>query len=64
MSDVSTTATAVTATPAAANWPGESPGAVSPPLTQAALLNAAARAAASNSRRDLVEYLRLRRKPA
>jgi hypothetical protein len=37
---------------------------VSPPVTQAALLNAAARAAASNSRRDLVEYLRLRRKSA
>jgi hypothetical protein len=44
-------------------WPalGE-PGPVSPPVTQAALANAAARAAASNARRDLVEYLRLRRK--
>ena len=46
-----------------AKWPGGAEGgAVVPPVTQAALLNAAARAAASNARRDLVEYLRLRRK--
>ncbi|HVX83676.1 MAG TPA: hypothetical protein VH253_02555 [Phycisphaerae bacterium] len=46
-----------------AKWPasGET-AAVSPPLTQAALANAAARAMASNTRRDLMEYLRLRRK--
>jgi hypothetical protein len=46
-----------------ASWPaaGEG-GGVAPPITQAALANAAARAAASNARRDLVEYLRLRRK--
>ena len=47
---------------AGGKWPGEQGGGVSPPVTQAALLNAAARASASNSRRDLVEYLRLRRK--
>ena len=45
-------------------WPENSPPPVEPPVTQAALLNAAARAAASNARRDLVAYLRLRRKPA
>jgi hypothetical protein len=45
-------------------WPENAPPPVDPPLTQAALANAAARAAASNSRRDLVAYLRLRRKPA
>ena len=43
-------------------WPSGGGGAVSGPVTQAALLNAAARAAASCSRRDLMEYLRLRRK--
>jgi len=43
-------------------WPAGGGGAVSGPVTQAALLNAAARAAASCSRRDLMEYLRLRRK--
>jgi len=47
-----------------AKWPGGEGGEVKAPVTQAALLNAAARAAASNSRRDLVEYLRLRRKSA
>ena len=49
--------------PSASNkWPagGEQP--VTAPVTQAALANAAARAAASASRRDLLEYLRLRRK--
>ena len=45
-------------------WPSGEGGEVKPPMTQAALMNAAARAAASNSRRDLVEYLRLRRKSA
>jgi hypothetical protein len=45
-------------------WPSAEAGTVAPPLTQAALANAAARASASNSRRDLVEYLRLRRKSA
>jgi hypothetical protein len=46
------------------NWPAPQGGGVSPPMTQASLLNAAARASASNSRRDLIEYLRLRRKSA
>lgn len=46
----------------APRWPAGEPAAVAAPVTQAALANAAARAAASNSRRDLVEYLRLRRK--
>jgi hypothetical protein len=45
-----------------AAWPAGQAQAVDPPVTQAVLANAAARAAASNSRRDLVEYLRLRRK--
>jgi hypothetical protein len=48
-------------------WPADdaAPASAPPPaLTQAALANAAARAAASNSRRDLADYLRLRRKPA
>ena len=46
-----------------AKWPeGEGTPAIQPPVTAAALANAAARAAASNSRRDLLEYLRLRRK--
>lgn len=45
-------------------WPSAEPGAITPPITQAALANAAARVSASNSRRDLVEYLRLRRKSA
>jgi hypothetical protein len=45
----------------APQWPIAEPAAA-PPLTQAALANAAARAAASNTRRDLLEYLRLRRK--
>jgi len=49
---------------AAPSWPGAKEPTVNPPVTQAALCNAAARAAASNSRRDLVEYLRLRRKSA
>jgi hypothetical protein len=44
-------------------WPAEGGGgAVSAPVTVAALANAAARAAASGARRDLLEYLRLRRK--
>ncbi len=43
-------------------WPAAEGSAISAPVTQAALANAAARAAASNARRDLVEYLRLRRK--
>jgi hypothetical protein len=47
---------------AGGKWPSGEAGAVSAPVTQAALLNAAARAAASCSRRDLMEYLRLRRK--
>ena len=71
MADVSnvpgTPAPAAAASPAATaapagSWPGGSAAPVSPPLTQALLANACARAAASNSRRDLVEYLRLRRK--
>ena len=46
-----------------AKWPGEGGGgAVVAPVTAAALANAAARAAASGARRDLLEYLRLRRK--
>jgi hypothetical protein len=47
-------------------WPAGDPTdpGSAPPITRAALANAAARAAASNSRRDLLEYLRLRRKPA
>ena len=41
-------------------WPAEGGGgAVSAPITIAALANAAA----SGARRDLLEYLRLRRKP-
>jgi hypothetical protein len=44
-------------------WPeGPGPQAVQPPVSAALLANAAARAAASNSRRELLEYLRLRRK--
>ncbi len=46
-------------------WPASDASPASPPppaLTRALLENAAARAAASNSRRDLAEYLRLRRK--
>jgi len=44
-------------------WPaGEGGGPVTAPITSAVLANAAARAAASLSRRDLLEYLRLRRK--
>jgi hypothetical protein len=49
-----------------AKWPAAEgaggAGAAAPPITAAALANAAARAAASLSRRDLLEYLRLRRK--
>ncbi len=37
-------------------------GLVQPPVTQALLANAAARAAASGARHDLIDYLRLRRK--
>lgn len=49
----------------APKWPAPEPvAAFAPPVTQATLANAAARAAATNSRRDLVEYLRLRRKHA
>jgi hypothetical protein len=47
----------------AAKWPGGEEGAaVAPPVSQALLANAAARAAASGARRELMEYLRLRRK--
>ena len=46
-----------------AKWPeGQGGGALSAPVTAAVLANAAARAAASSSRRDLLEYQRLRRK--
>ena len=48
---------------AAAKWPEDQGGAaVAGPVSQALLANAAARAAASGARRDLVEYMRLRRK--
>ncbi|HEY4329905.1 MAG TPA: hypothetical protein VGN88_09225 [Phycisphaerae bacterium] len=47
---------------AGGKWPAGSEPAVTAPVTQAALANAAARAAASGSRRDLLDYLRLRRK--
>ena len=43
-------------------WPAGEGSAVSAPVTAAALANAAARAASSGSRRELLEYLRLRRK--
>jgi hypothetical protein len=43
-------------------WPTEGVGAASAPVSTAALANAAARAAASGAKRDLLEYLRLRRK--
>jgi hypothetical protein len=46
----------------AARWPAGEGRGVSAPVSEAALANAAARAAASASRRDLLEYLRLRRK--
>ena len=46
----------------AAKWPAAEAGAVSAPVTAALLANAAARASASGARRDLMEYLRLRRK--
>ncbi|MGN6367966.1 MAG: hypothetical protein ACTHN5_06865 [Phycisphaerae bacterium] len=49
---------------AAPKWPAREQEGVAPPATQARLAEVAARAAATNSRRDLVEYLRLRRKPA
>jgi hypothetical protein len=47
-------------------WPGGTePGtAAAAPVTRELLAQAAARAAASASRRDLLEYLRLRRKGA
>jgi hypothetical protein len=47
-----------------AKWPAGEGGGVGAPVTQAALANAAARASASQSRRELAEYLRLRRKSA
>ena len=47
---------------AGGKWPSGEAGGVSAPVTQAVLVNAAARAAASCSRRELMEYLRLRRK--
>jgi hypothetical protein len=48
-----------------AKWPAEpGGGAAIAPVTAAALANAAARAAASGARRDLLDYLRLRRKAA
>lgn len=44
-------------------WPEDAQGAaVAAPVSQALLANAAARAAASGTRRELIEYLRLRRK--
>jgi hypothetical protein len=43
-------------------WPAENGGMASAPVSTAALANAAARAAASGAKRDLLEYLRLRRK--
>ncbi len=43
-------------------WPTEGAGTASAPVSTAALANAAARAAASGAKRDLLEYLRLRRK--
>jgi hypothetical protein len=49
---------------ASPKWPAPEQAGVAPPITRATLANAAARAAATNSRRDLVDYLRLRRKPA
>jgi hypothetical protein len=45
-------------------WPAPERPSVAPPITPVTLAGAAARAAATNSRRDLVDYLRLRRKPA
>jgi hypothetical protein len=43
-------------------WPEEPQGApVAAPVSQALLANAAARAAASGTRRELIAYLRLRR---
>jgi hypothetical protein len=49
-------------TEAGGKWPAGQVGTVGAPVTAAALANAAARAAASGARRELVEYLRLRRK--
>lgn len=49
------------APPLQANWPEPPQPAADPPLTTAALANAAARAAVSGSLRDLAEYLKLRR---
>mgnify|MGYP001552249108 CR=1 FL=1 len=52
-----------TVKPEGAKWPATLDGGITmPPVTQAMLENAAARALASNARRDLIEYLRLRRK--
>ena len=48
----------------ALKWPAQEQPGVVPPVTHVTLASAAARAAATNSRRDLVDYLRLRRKPA
>ena len=54
---------AQTSTESGVKWPeGSAVPVVQAPVTAAVLANAAARAAASNSRRDLLEYLRLRRK--
>jgi len=59
MSDVQDTKAAE----AGGKWPAESgSGTVTPPLAAATLANAAARAALSGSRRDLMAYLQLRRK--
>ena len=55
--------TSETKVEAGGKWPTDGANAaVSAPVTAAALANAAARAAASGARRDLLEYLRLRRK--
>ena len=64
MSEVQVVAKAEEMAEAGPKWPAAEGGGVAPPVTQAALLNAAARASASNSRRDLIAYLRLRRKSA
>ena len=46
-----------------AKWPDDPQGVpVVPPVTAALRANAAARAMASGARRDLIDYLRLRRK--
>ena len=44
-----------------AKWPEGGGGNEKPPVSEAVLANAAARAAASGSRKELMAYLRLRR---